>query len=69
MSELPYLSPSERFYRGEISREEARVEVLANVRRTRKVTGSPELNRILRVAGMLFFPILLVIDSLTSRRQ
>lgn len=69
MSVPPYFSPSEQYYRGEISRDEARRTVLANATRTRKVTGSPTLNRILKVAGMLAIPFVFIAHCLASKRN
>ena len=66
---MPYFSPSELFYRGKVSREQARQMVLANASQTRKVTGSPTLNRLLKVAGMLILPFVFVAHCVASKRN
>lgn len=64
-----YLSPSERFYRGEVTREEARRLVLENSQQAQRATGSPELNRVLRVLGVLLVPFVFIADIFSARRD
>lgn len=69
MSATPYLSPSERFYRGMITREEARRLVLANASRSRRVTSSPEFNKLVKVIGILLIPFIFLANCVGSRRH
>jgi hypothetical protein len=66
---VPYFSPSELFYRGEVSRERARQMVLENASKTRKITGSPTLNRILKIGSMLILPFVLLAHLVASKRN
>jgi hypothetical protein len=69
MNQATYLSPSERFYRGEITREQARKLVLANARRSRNITGSRGLDRVLKVFAFLLIPLGALANYLASSRR
>jgi hypothetical protein len=63
------LTPSQRYYQGEISARDAAKLERERIRAERMDTGYPKLNKVLLIVGIIWFLPVFILEALTNRRS